>query len=280
MKNFFCYVLLVASFVCIPGARAQTEIKPLWEIGAGFAAIDFPIYRGSKDRRSYLLPVPYFAYNGEVLQINRERVRGLLFRSDSVELDISVNGSVPAKSSDSAARQGMPDLDGTLEIGPSLNYHFYYSEDRKTNFDLRLPLRAVTATDFSHYQQAGWLFQPQLNLDVHDVGRSGWNIGLVGGVIFSDRRYNQYFYDVSPQYATATRPAYEAAGGYAGTQFILAVNKRQNGRWMGGFMKWDDLRGAAFVDSPLVETKQYFTVGFAVTWVLEKSDKMVEVNND
>lgn len=280
MRNFVWFAAVVESLLFLPAAYAQTEIKPLWEVGAGFAAIDFPVYRGSKDRRSYLLPVPYFAYNGEVLQINRERVRGLIFRSDRVEMDVSLNGSVPAKSSDSAARQGMPDLDGTLELGPSLNVHLYYAEDKKTNFDLRMPLRAVTATDFSHFQQTGWLFQPQLNLDIHDVAHSGWNLGLVSGVIFSDRRYNQYFYDVAPQYATATRPAYTAAGGYAGTQFIVAVNNRQNGRWMGGFMKWDNLNGAVFADSPLVETKQYFTIGFAVTWVLDHSEKMVEVSND
>jgi outer membrane scaffolding protein for murein synthesis (MipA/OmpV family) len=45
-------------------------------------------------------------------------------------------------------------------------------------------------------------------------------------------------------------------------------------------MKWDDLNGAVFADSPLVKNKQYFTLGFAVTWVLGKSDKMVEVSND
>lgn len=278
MKNIACSALIALSFLCAPGVNAQTELKPQWEIGAGLAAIDFPVYRGANERRAYLLPIPYIAYRGENVQINRERVRGLIFRHGSVEMDISMNGSVPAKSA--IARQGMPDLDPTLEIGPSLNFHLYYSEDKKTNFDMRMPLRGVVASNFKHVQSAGWLFQPQLNLDVRDIDHSGWNVGLVGGVIFSDRRYQQYFYDVAPQYATATRPAYSANGGYAGTQFILAINNRENGRWMGGFMKWDSLKGAAFADSPLVKSKQYFTIGFAVTWVLNKSDKMVEVNND
>jgi outer membrane scaffolding protein for murein synthesis (MipA/OmpV family) len=145
---------------------------------------------------------------------------------------------------------------------------------------MRMPLRSVTATDLKHFQHVGWMFQPQLNLDVRDVGHSGWNIGLVGGVIFSDKRYHEYFYNVAPQYATAARPAYTASGGYSGTQFILAFNKRQDKRWMGGFMKWDGLNGAVFADSPLVKSKQYFTIGFAVTWVLDKSDKMVEVSGD
>lgn len=280
MKNFARPVAAVLSAFFISAAYAQTEIKPQWEVGAGLAAINFPIYRGANEHRSYLLPIPYVIYRGETLQIDRERVRGLIFRKDKLEMDVSLNGSVPAKSKDSIERQGMPDLNPTLEIGPSLNYHFYYSEDKKTNFDMRMPLRSVTATDFKHFQNEGWLFQPQLDMDVRDIDHSGWNIGLVGGLIFSDQRYNQYFYNVAPQYATAARPAYTTGGGYAGTQLIFAFNKRQDKRWMGGFMKLDNLNGAVFADSPLVKSKQYFTIGFGVSWILDKSDKMVEVSGD
>jgi outer membrane scaffolding protein for murein synthesis (MipA/OmpV family) len=277
MKNFARCAALSMFF--LSAAQAQTELKPEWEIGAGVAAIDFPMYRGSDERRSYLLPVPYFVYRGETLQVNRERLRGMIFKSDTVEMDISVNGSVPAKGA--KAREGMPDLDPTLEIGPSLNFHLWYSGDRKNTFDLRMPLRGVIASDFKHVQSAGWLFQPQLNLDYRDIDQSSWNIGLVGGPIFSDRRYHQYFYNVDPQYATATRPAYTAGGGYAGMQFIFAFNKRNtDGRWMGGFVKWDTLNGAVFANSPLVKSKQYLTVGFAVTWTFDRSDKLVEVDDD
>ncbi|VVC82340.1 MipA/OmpV family protein [Sideroxydans sp. CL21] len=279
MKKLALSTSVVSSLLCLSVASAQTELKPQWEAGAGFAAIDFPMYRGSNERRSYLLPIPYFVYRGDTVQINRERVRGLIFKRDRVEMDISVNGSVPAKGA--IARQGMPDLDPTLEVGPSLNVHLYYSEDRKSNFDMRMPVRGAVASDFKHVQPVGWLFQPQLDADFLDVDHSGWNIGLVGGLVFSDQRYNQYFYNVAPQYATAARPAYAVGGGYAGTQCIFAFNKRrQDGRWMGGFMKWDNLNGAVFAESPLVKTRQYFTVGFAVTWTLDKSDKMVEVHND
>lgn len=273
MKNLLRGVLL--SFCCLATAQAQTEIRPLWEIGAGFAGIDFPVYRGSDERKSYLLPVPYIAYNGEVLQVNRERVRGLIFKRDTVEMDVSVNGSVPARGA--SARQGMPDLDPTLELGPSLNFHVLYTEDKKNTFDIRMPLRAVIASDFKHFRHSGWLFQPQLNLDFYDIDSSGWNVGLVGGVIFSDKHYHGYFYNIEPQYATADRPAYTAPGGYSGTQFIFAFNKRHEGYWTGGFMKWDSLKGAVFADSPLVKSKEYFTVGFAITWILDKSDKLVEV---
>lgn len=273
MKNLLRGVLL--SFCYLPMAQAQTEIRPLWEIGAGFAGIDFPVYRGSDERKSYLLPVPYVAYNGEVLQVNRERVRGLIFKRDAVEMDISINGSVPARGA--STRKGMPDLDPTLELGPSLNLHVLYTEDKKNTFDIRMPLRAAISSDFKHFRHSGWLFQPQLNLDFHDIERSGWNVGLVGGVIYSDRRYHGYFYNVEPQYATVNRPAYTSAGGYSGTQFIFAFNKRHPGYWTGGFMKWDSLKGAVFADSPMVKSKEYFTVGCAITWIFDKSDKLVLV---
>lgn len=270
-------VLLLLGLTLLP---AQAERKPLWEVGAGVAAIDFPLYRGSNERRSYLLPVPYLQYHGEVLQISRDRMRALFFHRGPVELDFSVNGAVPVSSSDSVARKDMPDLDPTLEIGPSLNVHLYYDDRRSTNLDLRLPLRKVVATNFSRFEQQGWLFQPQLALDFRNVQQSGWNLGLVGSLLYADQRYHQYFYDVAPQYATATRPAYSAGAGYSGAQVMTTFSKRYDRLWVGGFLKWDDLNGATFVDSPLVKSRQSFAAGFMVGWILFSSERRVEVSDD
>lgn len=280
MNRLVRFLMILSLPYCLSTAFAQTESMPQWEVGAGIAAINTPLYRGAQERRSYLLPIPYFIYRGDTLQVNRERVRGLIFRRGSVEMDFSVNGSLPAKSSDTVARQGMSDLDWALEIGPSLNVHLYYSANQKTNLDLRLPLRSVTATDFMHTQNIGWLLQPQLALDLYGIRHSAWKIGIIGGLILTDQRYQQYFYDVAPQYATATRPAYTANGGYSGSQLSLTVNKRENGRRIGGFIKWENLESASFADSPLVKNKQYFTLGFVVLWALDKSAKMTEMNND
>jgi outer membrane scaffolding protein for murein synthesis (MipA/OmpV family) len=259
---------------------AQAELKPQWELGAGVAGLDFPVYRGAGERRSFLLPVPYVQYRGDVLQIDRERVRGLLFRRERVEMDVSVNGSLPVRSSDTAARNGMPDIDPILEIGPSLNVHLYFDEKRRTNLDLRLPVRAALAVSFPHLESQGWLFQPSLDLSFRNVRQSGWNVSFMAGLLYADQRYHGYFYDVAPQYATPSRPAYTAPGGYSGSQFIAALSRRFPTYWIGGFMKWDDLEGAAFMGSPLVTRREAFAVGFAVSWVLSVSDKMVEVSDD
>ena len=271
-------VLLILLLAAVQPLRA--EPKPEWELGAGIAAIDFPLYRGSADRRSYLLPAPYVQYRGEFLQIDRERVRGLLFESERVELDISVNGSVPVDSEDSSARQGMPDLDPTLELGPELNVTLLRDRPRRATLELRLPLRAVWSTDLSSLRHEGWLFHPQLNLDLDRVGGSGWDLGLAAGWLWGDRGYHGYFYDVAPQYATTTRPAYEAPGGYAGRQLIAALSRRQGDLWLGGFVKRDTLDGAVFADSPLVQRRSDWSAGVMVAWVFARSQRQVEVNGD
>jgi len=269
-------LLLLAGL--LPPARA--DLKPEWELGVGPAYLDFPLYRGAAERRSYLLPAPYVQYRGKFLQVDRDRIRGLLYRRDRLELDFSVNGSVPVSSSDSEVRRDMPDLDPAFEVGPSLNFHLLHDAHRRRNLDLRLPLRAVIATNLRRFEHRGWLFQPQLNLDLNSVAGSGWNLGLLGSLLYGDQAYHSYFYDVAPQYATATRPAYSASGGYSGKQLLASLTRRRGDLWIGAFVKWDDLNGAVFADSPLVQRKQSFAAGFMVAWIFAKSDKLVEVSDD
>lgn len=276
IKLKYSQVILCVAALTLPLApAAQADQVPFWEIGAGVAAIDFPHYRGSSERKSYLLPIPYVIYRGDFLKIDRARVRGQFFHSDQIELDVSVNGSVPVKNN--GARHGMSDLDPTFEIGPSLEFMLYRTESNQAQVELRLPVRAVIGTDFSRLHSVGWIFQPLLNLDVQNVfDQPGWNLGTAIGPIYTDRRYNQYFYGIDAQYALPDRPAYTAHGGYAGSQYVVALTKRYPAFWASGFVKLDTLHGAAFEDSPLVKTTHYATVGFAIAWIFSESPEKVE----
>jgi outer membrane scaffolding protein for murein synthesis (MipA/OmpV family) len=261
-------------------APACADKLPLWEAGAGVAALRFPDYRGSDEYRNYLFPIPYLVYRGDVLQVDRNKVRGLLFQSDIAEFDVSVNGSVPVRSDKNRARQGMPDLDPTLEIGPSINFFLHRDKAGKFDVDLRLPLRAVIATDLSHTHNAGWLFAPHINVDLRDsFPGPGWHLGMLAGPIYGSRRYHDYFYGVAPAYATAERPAYQAGSGYSGSQLIVALSKRFPKFWVGAFVKADSLHGATFENSPLMRTKSQLTAGFAVSWVFAQSSTLVEARN-
>ena len=249
--------------------------EPLLEFGLGVGAVAFEDYRGSNSSHVYPLPIPYLVYHGKFLKSDREGVRGTLFNQDRVELNLSFNATTPVRND--RERDGMPDLKSTVELGPSLELHLLRSDDARIKFDLRMPLRAAFTVESSP-RMIGWTFTPRFNLDVADpLGFTGSNLGLLTGPLFADRRYNDYFYTVAPQYATVARPVYQAVGGYAGTQVIAAWSKRFPHFWMGAYMRYDTLSGAAFVDSPLVQRKSYWSTGFGISWMIHRSSTMVEV---
>ena len=261
---------------CLPAGHAFAAEKPLWELGAGISALSFPDYRGSDQSSLYAIPFPYFVYRGTFLKADRNGIRGTFFDSDRIELNLSVGASLPVNSDENPARQGMPDLQPTVELGPSLDLNLWRTPDRRTRLDLRLPVRTAVTVQ-GGMDDIGWVFSPRLNLDITDVaGLAGWNLGLLAGPMYGSERNHDYFYTVAPQYATAGRPAYEAKGGYAGSQFLMSVSKRYPKYWLGAFARWDSLKGAVFADSPLVKSENYFAAGVGIAWILGESSTRVE----
>lgn len=257
-------------------ARALCEGKPLWELGVGLAALRMPDYRGSDQYSGYLLPYPYIIYRGDILRVERERISGRIFETDRILLDVSLNGSVPVKNNDNPDRRGMPDLDPTFEVGPSLNITLL--EDRQDRYKLKLtvPIRAAFSTDFSSVRHEGWVFHPRLNFEKNDViPDSGLNLGLSAGPMFADRGYHRYYYTVDPAFATALRPPYDAGGGYSGSTFTVGLNKKLTPFILNAFVSLDYLKGAVFEDSPLVKTDTSWMCGFTVSWIFLQSSKMV-----
>ncbi len=256
-------------FVCV---AAQADEKPLWEAGLGVGVVAFPDYRGSDQERVYPLPVPYFIYRGDFFKADRNGVRGEFVKRDWVELSFSANATVPVDSHDHA-RAGMPNLRSTLELGPDLEFHLWRSMDSRVKFDAELPLR-LPITVQSPPQYLGWDFAPRLDLNLESL--SGWNFGLGAGPVFAARKYNEYFYSVAPQYATASRPLYDASGGYSGAQVVTALTKRFPKYWVGAFIRYDALQGAVFEDSPLVKQRYGFSGGLGIAWIIGESRHLVE----
>jgi outer membrane protein len=268
-----CAAALLAAACFAHCAHAKEE--PLYEFGLGVGAIAFDDYRGSDTAHAYPLPLPYLLYNGTFLKANRDGIRGTLFNQDRLELNISFDATTPVRND--RERSGMPDLKPTVELGPSFDLHLMRSVDARVKLDLRMPLRAALTVEASP-KIIGWTFTPRLALDIRDpLGFDGWNLGLLTGPLFADRRYHAYFYSVAPQFATAARPVYQADGGYAGTQFISALSKRFRKFWVGAYARYDTLSGATFVESPLVQRRSYLSGGIGISWIISKSSQLVDV---
>jgi outer membrane scaffolding protein for murein synthesis (MipA/OmpV family) len=256
---------------------ARAEPLPQWEFGLGATAFTLPDYRGSDERRGYLFPLPYFVYRGDKVRVDRQGLRGIFFESDRVEFDFSLNVTPPVDSSQNRARQGMPDLDPTLEIGPLVKITLWRDRAAGEQLDLRLPARYVIATDFSHAHNAGWVFNPNLALNLRPDLSGRWNLGMTSGPIFATSKYHEYYYGVDPQFATPQRPAYEARGGYSGWMGLVSLSRRYQKLWIGAFARYDALRGAVFEDSPLVRRNSSWMAGIGAAWIFAESERRVEV---
>lgn len=264
---------VAAGAACMTGAaRAVTE-APLWELGLGGAALRLPHYRGSDQSRSWLLPLPYAVYRGQILRADREGARAVLVERERVEVDLSVAGSAPTRSAANDARQGMPDLPPQFEIGPNANLTLARGATWKA--ELRLPVRAAFTVQRSP-RHVGWSATPYTTVEWQ---QHGWDFGVRLGGLWGDRRLHATTYDVAPEYVTAARPAYRAPSGYAGWQATAGASRRFGALWLGAFARVDSVAGAAFVESPLVRQTRTLAYGVALSWVFASSGVMVPVED-
>lgn len=263
-------VLLLA----MPFASVASEL-PRWELGLGIAPLIIPDYPGSDETHAYLLPFPYVVYRGDIISMDRDGVMGRVASTGRLRLTLSGNAGVPVNSDENDARAGMPDLDPTLELGPSLDVCLD-ARCGDEHWRFSVPLRFVVATDLSHFNNAGWVLNPRVTFDDRfEVG--GWqcDLGVTAGLLFANERQHDYYYEVAPALATPARPAYDANGGFTGTRFGFALSGRKRDLWAALFVRYDNLSGAEIEDSPLVRTRHSVTAGVSVAWVLARSRTLV-----
>lgn len=265
---------ILALILAVVGtAHAEERPRPLWEVGAGIGGLTLSDYPGSDEQSHFAFPIPYLVYRGDVLQVDREKVRGVLLRSARWDLDLSASGSIPGRKGRNRARAGMPDLDPTIEIGPQFNIRI--AENDHYRLRVQLPVRNVRAVSRGLHE-VGWLINPILNLQIDNAGLNGdWKIALSGGPTWADRRYHEYFYGVDAAQATPTRAAYSAKSGYVGTHFTVTLSKRYERIWVGAFVRVADLHGSVSADSPLLRRKTSHMIGFGASWVFGRSSELV-----
>jgi outer membrane scaffolding protein for murein synthesis (MipA/OmpV family) len=260
-------VFLICSICHQP---VYADHQPLWEVHAGIGTLHVPHYRGSDSRHHYTVPFPSFIYRGEYIKAGEEGLKGLLYSSERISLDISMALGLPASSEGRDARTGMPDLKPTLEFGPSLIAQLWEAPNKQTGLWLNLPLRETFSFDDFDINGEGLIFSPYLQWR-HKTG--DWRFSASFGVSYADEDYHNYFYEVEPIYVTTNRPEYHPSGGYSGNRITLTATKRFKNSWIGAFIRYDTLTNAVFEDSPLVERDDYFAFGVAYTHILAKSQK-------
>ncbi|TCI04934.1 MipA/OmpV family protein [Corallincola luteus] len=263
---------------CVTSRPCQTEStqQPLWEIGLAGAIIYGPDYPAAGQSHTNQIVLPYLIYRGDVIRAGEDGlIKAQAFEDERWELDLSLDGSFNADSDDNDAREGMQDLDYLFGIGPELKYKIYRADDEQSKLDLKLQARAVFSTDFSNLNQRGYAFEPQLRYEYDNLfGREIRFVGTVGPV-WGTEKLTDYFYQVDDKYVRPGREAYDANGGYMGTDvgfgLVFTLMEKRARLFLGGRVSFH--QGAENEDSPLFIDETTYAVGMGFAYRLFASDK-------
>jgi MipA family protein len=258
----------------------EDDLQPVWEAGAFAAVFRTPEYPAAGQSQNNVLAAPYIIYRGETLRIGDGAIaRAVAIDKRSYELDLSLAGSFNANSDDNLARQGMPDLDYIFELGPQLKLRLAdvtFAQHGKGELYLNLQTRAAFSTDFSQFNYRGLVFQPELA-----YRQKGWlsdksALSVSLSPTWATEQLHDYFYQVEDDYVSAQRQAFNAKGGYLGTDLSVFVsfNASQDVRiFLGGNMALHS--GAANRQSPLFIQASQYSFGVGLVWRLYQSEARV-----
>jgi MipA family protein len=196
--------------------------RALWEAGIVGAVSYLPDYPAADQNRAKWIAAPYLVYRGKIMRADRDGARASFLRRKYYEVDLGIAASFATRSKDNRAREGMPDLDYLLELGPRLSVSL---SDLGGNGKLRLflPLRAVFSTDLGDFHHRGYTLTPSLNGRLR-LGKRTDRFAIAQLTAnFGNRQMNAYFYDVAPRFVRPDRDFYDARGGYMGSDLFAGV---------------------------------------------------------
>lgn len=245
--------------------------KPLWEVGLFGFGVSQTTYPGAAERTNRAFALPFFIYRGKFFRADENTVGVRALKTPTTELDIGFSGSFGASSNAVEVRRGMPSLGTLFEFGPRLKINLP-APMPGSRLRLELPLRAVFDVSDS-FQGRGLSFEPELDFDVRVA--AGTRLGAKFGLIFGDRKLNDYVYGVAPQFATAARPAYAGKAGLIASRLRLSTATRLSKDWdLFTFARYDSVAGAANQDSPLVRKSGGPSVGIGLAWTFWRSERL------
>ncbi|MFT8243689.1 MipA/OmpV family protein [Roseomonas sp. BN140053] len=268
-------------FAAASPAPAQEVRLPVLEAGIGGGGGWLPDYPAAGQNHVQGIGFPYVIYRGEILRSDDQGVRGRVYRSGGVGIDLSLGGAFPSSSSKNDARRGMPDLDWQGEVGPALRLTLWRDPAAPRRVNLELPVRAVFSSDLTSVHYRGVVFSPELAFEQYGLGFPGARLRAGIGPIVATGRLMDYFYRVEPRFVRPDRPAFDAEGGYLGTrlQFSYRVPVTDRLSVVGGG-RVENFSGATNSDSPLFRRDWNLSLALGVAFSFYRSEATVASSAD
>lgn len=257
---------------------APDDDRPaLWEFRLAAFGRYTPTYPGADEHNPTLLPLPIPVYRGSFLNFgeNLDQVaRGNVVDGTRVKLGIDLDINFGQDSADIAVRNGMPDLDFMLELGPELEIKLDDRAPEDGELFLAFQLRAAATFDGLSPSYQGVLLNPQLEYRRDGVFDSDTLLSLRWMPTWGNEGFMDYYYEVEPAYATPDRPAYDARAGYLGSRFTAALTHQVTDRLIFGLSAsyWIN-DGAENDSSPLYRRDTGAGIQAVLIWTLWESER-------
>ncbi len=248
----------------------QENTETEWTMGLGLGVFDYHLYPGAKNTNQLILPAPYFTYRSPRFEVDRG-IKSFIYNSEVIVIDISADFGLPVDSEKTIARKGMPDLDFVVQLGPSLE--FILNDKKHNYFESRfeIPVRIAFSVDIGNVQNIGFLLEPRFSWNHRRLSSTGVSQKATIGLKFATRDYHAYYYDVAPEFVTATRAEYSSEAGFGGSFVNYRITYKTNDFVYWTFVRYQSLRGADFEDSPLVLQNDYYFFGVGFAWIFARS---------
>lgn len=278
MKVSLVFFLLLFSTYSIGlvSRNFNKKIKPLYEVGGGFAYFSTANYPGSKNNTVRFIPFPIVIFRGNYLRADEDGTRARFLNSEKLELGFSGGFNFPVTAKDNQIRQGMPDTEALLGVGPGLIYKIYKSSNQKLNAGLGLRIN-LEMGQFPMITERGVIAEPYLRYWYKPNADSSMTLFTSLSLSYADKKYNDFFYRVDQAYVTSDRSAFDAKEGLVDIAYSLGVTydfKNKISFFLGGV--YSNLTLASNKDSPLVENQHNYAAVFGMTWLFSESNIMVE----
>ncbi len=267
-------VIVIAVIALSPGvspAGGQDEqLLSLWETGAAGGFVSLPHYTGSDQLYTLPLVLPYVLYRGDFFRADRSGFKGMFYTSDRLSLDISLSLGLPVQSSDNDAREGMPDIPWTGQVGPRLVVRLY-SNDAGLDVLGRLPVRSVGDINGA---QVGWTIAPDVVVRANNVLPWGMDCVVSAGLLYGSKGYHDLYYSVGEAYVTDERAFYRSGEGlnsyFATLNLGHAISRTVTLRLI---MQWQGMGDSVVADSPLVRVRSNVSFAMWFVWRLWESER-------
>ncbi len=256
--SLFFLILVITPFTLAEGQHRL-------EMGAGFGGQSLNHYRGSKEIETVVLPFPVAIYKGDFLKLDEEDgLRGEFIANHKYEFNLSGDLELRSSTEDNELRQGMPELDTAMQLGPEFNLNLS-GRDFKEGWALRIPIR-LAFTVSSSPKHIGYTFNPKLTFKKPDLFY-GWRFKSDIALLYATEKFHDYYYQIDTEYIRANRPEYDAKSGFSGAYLKAGILKRSSNWLYSVSLRYDYLGDTVFRHSPLVETDDYFSLSFGIAYM-------------